>query len=86
MFYEVLGGFGVVYLDSIVEKDEREKHKQEEGREGGRDRTWMFSKCSVVLVSSTSMASSKMTRGSRTKRWAMCLARAASTPPSRSMV
>ena len=32
---------------------------------------WMFSKCSVVFVSSTSIASSKMTSGSRTNRWAM---------------
>lgn len=43
----------------------------------------MFSKCSVVRASSTSMASSKMTRGSRMKRWAMCRAKAGSMPPSR---
>jgi hypothetical protein len=51
----------------------------EEGREGG---TWMFSKCSVVLASSTAIASSKMTSGSRTKRWEIWRESARSTPPA----
>mmetsp|Transcript_93838 Transcript_93838/g.262573 ORF Transcript_93838/g.262573 Transcript_93838/m.262573 type:complete len:207 (+) Transcript_93838:215-835(+) len=45
-----------------------------------------FSKCSTDAVSSTSsMEPSKATSGSRTKRWAMCLANGSSMPSSMSL-